>query len=370
MKKSQFASLHAGMMVRASRPVHESMEMTMANDDELRRAVGGGGAAVARATETAPQQAEPQQTETPVWRSDKPLSFATWEQLRAELLPPGWGRSAPEVEAELSVLDPAAPETADPATASLDDNSRADSEAQPLRQRGGFGRRSTPPPAGEIDDMMRPADAAPAAAPSPEVDDSPAVAGMPPVDETGADDAHLAHDADDAIDHDAIDVEYVDIADEAINDTPRESLSVDGEESVASADDVLPTAVADDADIAPRHEAEAFDADKVPADEVIETPAVVPTAATDDVSSEPEAVAPAKPAVTPATGETTNSTSSSASVPAVAVGRRKAMTVRLDAPRHRRLKLAGVYYGRSCQEMMVSALDAYLAQLGFGAEDK
>ena len=30
MKKSQFASLHAGMMVRASRPVHESMEMTMA----------------------------------------------------------------------------------------------------------------------------------------------------------------------------------------------------------------------------------------------------------------------------------------------------------------------------------------------------
>lgn len=44
-----------------------------------------------------------------------------------------------------------------------------------------------------------------------------------------------------------------------------------------------------------------------------------------------------------------------------AVTERVATTVKLDRARHRRLKLAGIDDSKSCQAILVDALDAYLA---------
>ncbi|MGH6918112.1 MAG: hypothetical protein ACREJ0_10450, partial [Geminicoccaceae bacterium] len=43
-----------------------------------------------------------------------------------------------------------------------------------------------------------------------------------------------------------------------------------------------------------------------------------------------------------------------------AAGDRVAFTLRLDRERHARLKLLAARRGRSCQEMLLRALDAYL----------
>ncbi|BAI96184.1 hypothetical protein Sj15T_05070 [Sphingobium sp. TA15] len=48
---------------------------------------------------------------------------------------------------------------------------------------------------------------------------------------------------------------------------------------------------------------------------------------------------------------------------AAAKGRKAAFTLRLDADRHLKLRLASAIVGRSAQQMLTEALDAYLASL-------
>ncbi|HEX7742800.1 MAG TPA: hypothetical protein VF442_10280, partial [Sphingobium sp.] len=50
-------------------------------------------------------------------------------------------------------------------------------------------------------------------------------------------------------------------------------------------------------------------------------------------------------------------------VRAVAKGRKAAFTLRLDADRHLKLRLASAVAGRSAQQMVTEALDAFLAGL-------
>ncbi len=51
-------------------------------------------------------------------------------------------------------------------------------------------------------------------------------------------------------------------------------------------------------------------------------------------------------------------------------GKRVAMTLRLDAERHLRLKLFTVQAGRSAQDVLTTAIDEYLSQFDLGGQGK
>lgn len=313
MKKSQFAPLHAGMLMRSS----SAAALRAKRKSEV------------PAVEPAPAAAasEAAELDAPVWRSDGPMAFESWEHLRAELLPPGWGRSS-AAGADAAIVDDDDKRPAPTLVARNDvAGDQDDGEQHQQRQRGGFGRRSTPPPAHDIDGIAD-ADAEIAEAlPAPDdVEPEEGVADEPESVAAAETDAEL--------------------------DIPEPADM----SAMAFADlDVAATAL-DYEDIRDEVMAEAAMAAIVPADDDFD--------AGHDEATFAE-VEPDAPIAVDCIGE-----GDVIEPPAMAAGRRKAMTVRLDLPRHRRLRLAGVYYGRSCQDLMVSALDGYLAHMGFGADSE
>jgi hypothetical protein len=80
-----------------------------------------------------------------------------------------------------------------------------------------------------------------------------------------------------------------------------------------------------------------------------------------EVDSDP--VAEADPVEAPAAAEIVPLPRREVPVPAVASGRKAAFTLRLDAERHLRLRLATAVTGRSAQQIVTGALDALLGSI-------
>lgn len=111
-----------------------------------------------------------------------------------------------------------------------------------------------------------------------------------------------------------------------------------------------PEVVAQQRAIAESFGAESFPAEPEPEPEPTTEPALVPVLAEVPAEAPAAIVAlPRRPAPAPA--------------PVAAPGRKSAFTLRVDAERHLRLRLATAITGRSAQQLVIEALDQLLASL-------
>jgi hypothetical protein len=273
------------------------------------------------------------------------------------------------VAAELPLLDeqeagddvvasasPAAEIRHDDGLRTSEEVARGDTDLLRQRHRGGFGRRATPPPSG--DDHVGDTEFAEAEAHSPLTDGDFAEA-----------------EAQSLLDAELLDIPRPGgIRDAAVETDPVDLAIADGEGAV-EIEHLSEPFVFDESG---EFEVETIDAEAPAAEiaDLAETIAASEAAGADDTTWTTGAVMATAVDDLPlaelvdADYDDADENDAASDLPVAASGRRKAMTVRLDAARHRRLKLAGVYYGRSCQDLMVGALDAYLAQLGFNADQK